>query len=87
MRPAFAVEFPEDAALDALVAAFERGDFARVREGAAALARESTDDAVRRAARELAARTEADPLARLLVALTTALLCFLTLYWVLGNAP
>jgi len=88
MPPAFAREFPPDPVLGALVEAFERGDYAHVRLGARTLAREAQDDAVRRAARELRARTEPDPLARLLFALTAVLLAFLTIYWVANaHAP
>lgn len=80
--PSFARDFPRDEALDALVAAFARGDYHAVREGAPKLAKETDDPAVKRAAEVLRARIEPDPTARLLFGLTAALLVFLTIWWV-----
>lgn len=86
--PAFAIGFPRDAALDALVAAFEAGDYARVREGAAKLIHETKRDEVRAAARELLRRLEPDPLAKALVALAGALLVILSAwYWTHPHHP
>jgi hypothetical protein len=66
----------------ALVAAFEAGDYARVRREAPTLARQTESDDVRRAARELAARIEPDPVARSMVAGAALLLAFLAgWYW------
>jgi hypothetical protein len=87
-RPSFASDFPSHAGLDALVDAFARGDYARVRKDAAKLATSDAPDEVRRAARTLAERTETDPLAIGLLALAGALLVLLTGYWIVhGKAP
>lgn len=80
--PAFARAFPREPALDALVAAFEAGDYARVRREAPALARQTDDDAVRAAARELRRRLDPDPLALYLLGAAALLLLFLAgWYW------
>jgi hypothetical protein len=84
-RPAFAARFPEDPELDRLVVAFARGDYRAVRAGAARLAQEQgpagASPEVRNAAHELVRRTEADPLAKALLALTFVLLVVLTAWW------
>jgi hypothetical protein len=86
-RPAFAREMPRDPDVDALLAAFDAGDFARVRREAARLEASAADEAVKGAARAIAARTKADPLAVALVAITAALLVFLSLWWVMHDGP
>jgi len=87
-RPTFARQFPRDPALDALVEAFERGDYARVRAEAPGLERASGDDAVKAAARTLVERTQPDPLAVRLLVVTGALLVVLTVWWIVhGKAP
>ena len=63
--------------LDALVDAFERGDYARVRAEAPKLERASTDEAVVAAARTLVERTRPDPLAVKMLLLTGLLLVVL----------
>ncbi len=80
-RPAFAREFPPHPELDALVAAFEAGDFRTVRSGASKLAASDAGDAVKSAARQLVDRTKPDPLATYLLVLTAVLLVALTAYW------
>ena len=90
--PKFAKDFPRDPELDALVAAFARGDYAAVREGAPKLASTTSDEAVRRAARTLRERIEPDPTSRALFLIAAALLIALTAWWVAhdgpeGNAP
>lgn len=86
--PRFARGFPRHPELDALVVAFTRGDYARVRSGAEALARaEGTDAEVAKAARTLRSHIEADPTAKLLFVATAALLAFLTVWWVLHDGP
>lgn len=77
-RPAFAKAFPRRPELDGLVRAFEEGNYARVRIEAPRLAETADDPAVIAAARELRRRLEPDPLAYLLLALTAALLAFLS---------
>lgn len=80
--PAFALGFPEDPALDALVAAFEQGDYARVRREAPALVKQTDRAEVRKAARELLKRLEPDPIAVYLLAGAAILLAFLAFwYW------
>lgn len=86
-RPAFARDFPREPRLDALVAAFEAGDFARVRSDAPALAADANDPAVKRAAELLRARIEPDPLARALLVITGALLIALSAWWIAHDAP
>lgn len=73
---------PADLELARLRAAFDRGDYREVRRGTEALAlANSQDEAVRKVARALRARTEADPFAKLALVLTAVLLVWLTLYW------
>ncbi|APR83581.1 Hypothetical protein A7982_08930 [Minicystis rosea] len=87
-RPAFARSFPDDPALAALVAAFEAGDYARVRREAPALAKRTDRDDVRAAARELRRRLDPDPLASYLLGIAALLLVFLAgWYWMHAHAP
>ncbi len=80
--PAFALGFPDDPTLTALVAAFDQGDYARVRREAPALVQQTESVAVRKAARELLKRIEPDPLAVYLLAGAALLLAFLAFwYW------
>jgi hypothetical protein len=79
-RPAFMLEFPRDPELEALMQAFELGDFARVRAEAEPLAQRTTDEAVRRAARELRRRIDPDPLLLLLLGLSIALFVFIAVW-------
>jgi hypothetical protein len=88
-RPAFAESFPRVPELDALVEAFARGDYRRVRAGARELAgRAGADEAVREAAQTLIDRTEPDPLAVGLMLLAAVLLIILSAWWIVhGKAP
>jgi hypothetical protein len=87
-RPSFASDFPRVPELDALVDAFERGDYARVRAEGPKIASSSEDAAVRAAAATLVDRTRPDRLAVGLVALTGVLLLALSAYWIIhGKAP
>jgi len=79
--PAFARSWPREPALDALVAAFEAGNYARVRDEAPALAQRTQDDAVRRAARELRRRLDPDPVAVYMLMAAAALLVFLASWY------
>ena len=81
-RPAFAADFPRDPALDALLAAFDAGNFARVREEAPRLVASASDPSIVRAARELLARTRPDPLARGVLVITGVLLVALSAWWI-----
>ncbi len=82
--PCFLDAFPDDPALEPIVAAFLRGDYAMVRRQAPLLARETTSDAVRDAALELTGRIRPDPLARYLLLLSAALLLLVTI-WAYGE--
>ncbi|MBX3219652.1 MAG: hypothetical protein KF795_03965 [Labilithrix sp.] len=85
--PRFAKDFPHHAELDALVAAFARGDYARVREGAPRLVASTEDEDVKRAATMLRARIEPDPASRALFLFAAALLVFLSAWWVAHDGP
>ena len=85
--PQFARSFPSHPELDALVAAYARGDYATVRERAPALAASADDDAVKRAARTLRERIEPDPTSKTIFLLAAALLVFLTAWWVAHDGP
>jgi hypothetical protein len=87
-RPSFAKDFPRTPALDQLVEAFARGDFARVRSEGPRLAESTDDAAVREAARALVDRTAPDRLAVGLLIVTGVLLATMTGYWIVhGKAP
>jgi hypothetical protein len=79
-RPIFVLGFPRDPELDRLVRAFELGNYAHVREHAPQLAERGATDEIRAAARELARRIEPDPLIKILLALSIALLVALA-FW------
>jgi hypothetical protein len=86
--PAFAQAWPEDDALMALVAAFEAGNYERVRREAPQLARRTESDEVRRAARELVRRLDPDPVAVYMLAVAGLLLLFLAgWYWTHPHHP
>jgi hypothetical protein len=86
--PLFSRDFPRTPALDAIVDAFARGDYARVRTEGARIAETTDDDKVRQAALALVARTNPDPLALWLLVLAGALLAVLSGYWIVhGKAP
>jgi hypothetical protein len=79
--PAFARKYPRDPELDALVAAFEAGDYGRVRREAPKLAKRTDRDDIRAAARELRRRLDPDPAAVFLLAIAAALLLVLFGYY------
>jgi hypothetical protein len=79
-RPRFLLGFPQHPDLQRLVAAFEAGNYALVREEAEALAERAETPAVRDAALELRRRIDPDPLAKYLLALTAALLLSLSYF-------
>jgi hypothetical protein len=88
-RPRFAEGFPEGVPeLDALVQAFADGDYRRVRTEAPKLAAKTEAEAVKRAAAELVAHTRPEPAIVWLIALTFALLVFLSAWWIAhAHAP
>ncbi len=81
-RPSFAAEFPRDPELDALVEAFARGDYRRVRSRAPQLQRSSDNEAIKKAARTLLERTRPDPLALALLGLAALLVLALAAWWI-----
>ncbi|MBK6461369.1 MAG: hypothetical protein IPF92_10200 [Myxococcales bacterium] len=85
--PAFARDFPADPALRALTAAFEAGDYRRVRDEGGALAARSPEGPVRDAALALVRRTSPDPLAKWLFLLAATLIVALFGYWVAHDGP
>lgn len=86
--PAFALAFPEDIELDALVIAFEAGRYAEVRKGADKLIHATESDDVRKAAREIMARLEPDPIGVYLLTAAAALLAILAgWYWLHPHQP
>jgi hypothetical protein len=81
--PRFAHDFPRMPELDALVEAFARGDYARVRADARNLA--SHDDAaVRDAAHTLVDRTKPDPLVLILLGIAATLFVVIAA-WSMGK--
>jgi len=85
--PDFFADLPDAEELDAAKEAFARGDYARVRAEAARLAG-AEDEAIRKAAALLVARTKPDPLSLWFFALTAALLLVLAGWWIAhGKAP
>jgi hypothetical protein len=79
--PPFALRYPHDETLDGLLSAFDRGDYATVREGAQKLIASTTKPAVREAAEDLLRRLEPDPLARYLLGVSTLLLVFFSIWY------
>jgi hypothetical protein len=86
-RPRFASDFPRAPELDALVDAFARGDYARVRTEGSKLAESAQNEDVRLAARTLVACTAPDPLAVWLLVLAGVLLAVLSAYWTVHGKP
>lgn len=80
-RPRFIATFPDDPALNALVQAFERGDFGYVRSNAGKVIESSTSSEVKAAAAELRRRIDPDPSVALLLGLAAAVFLFLV-FWV-----
>jgi hypothetical protein len=86
-RPHFLLELPHDPALEPLIEAFESGNYARVRAQAPEVAKHSADPEVRRAAEELLARIEPDPLVKLLLAVAIGLFLFVVVWVYVKQAP
>jgi len=84
-RPRFLLEFPNDPALQQLVAAFEAGNYQAVREGSTKLVASTEDPIVRAAARELARRIEPDPLMKYLLFVALGLFVFVVWYTYQGQ--
>lgn len=76
-RPAFLLNFPDDPELERLIAAYEAGNYAYVREHASELAERASDPGVRDAALELRQRIDPDPLVKYLLFAAMTLLAFL----------
>ena len=79
--PPFALRYPRDETLDALLVTFERGDYATVRAGAQKLIANSTKPSVRQAAEDLLRRLDPDPLALYLLGVSTLLLVFFSIWY------
>lgn len=77
----FARSYPSDPELTRLLAFFIQGNYAAVRAGAEKLARESRDEAVAAAARDLRRRLDPEPTAIFLWAIGVALCLFLFGYY------
>jgi len=84
-RPHFLLAFPDDPALQALVRAFEAGNYDAVRRGAPKLAESTEDPIVRAAARELGRRIEPDPLMKYLLFVALGLFVFVVWYTYQGQ--
>jgi hypothetical protein len=80
-RPPFARDYPSNVELDRLLAAFEAGDYASVREGAPKLAASTKDEQVRRAALDLRGRIDPDLVSGALLLVALALAIFLGLHF------
>lgn len=80
-RPLFARNFPTDPALAALLGAFERGDYAHVRREAPLLAKSTSDEEVRAAARELRRRIDPDFVSVFLLGVAVVLLVALAAHY------
>lgn len=80
-RPQFARGFPDDETLDALVTAFQLGDYERIRREAPRLADRTTDPEVKRAALELGRRIKPDPVSLVLVLVAMLLLSVLSYHY------
>ena len=85
--PSFARDFPRDDALDALVRAFARGDYALVRAEAPKLAQAAQDERVALAARILRQRVEADPIGKGILGLSLLVLVVLSAWWIAHDEP
>ena len=67
---------------------FDQGNYAAVREQGLKLAKETEDEAVKRAAKELMSRVDPDPMAKLLVLGAAVLLAILSgWYWTHPHVP
>jgi hypothetical protein len=86
-RPPFAADFPRSPELDALLDAFVRGDYRRVRAEGPRLERSGPDESTKRAASILVERTQPDPLAVALLALAALLLIALGGWWIAHGTP
>ena len=84
LRPAFLLDYPDDPALNALIEAFESGNYAYVRAEAHRVAQAAQDPEVRDAALELRQRIEPDPLAKYLLGAALVLLVVVIL-WTYGG--
>ena len=83
-RPPFLLGLPRDPELEELIAAFESGKYALVRERAPQLAKRTKSRKVRRAALELRRRLDPDPLLKFVFVAAAALLLYLVL-WAYGH--
>lgn len=80
-RLSFARSFPPSAELDALLDAFDRGNYARVRELAPPLVARADAPEIARAARDVARRVEPDRTVLALLGISIALLAVLAIWF------
>lgn len=86
-RLSFTRGFPRAPELDALVEAFERGDYAHVRKEAPKLVAASTDKEIRRSAMTLIGRTKPDAVAVGLLVLAAIFVGVLSWWWIAHGHP
>jgi len=79
-RPKFLLHFPVDAELELLMAAFEAGNYFKVREEAPRLMAKTTRPEVKAAAAELLRRIEPDPLLKFFLGVAVALFVAVVAY-------
>jgi hypothetical protein len=80
-RPVFVNQYPKgDLRLDALVAAFERGDFRSVNTGAKLLLSDSPAPELRAATEDLVRRTHTHPLIHVFLGVSIALFLFCAIW-------
>ena len=86
-KPLFAQGWPANADLDALLAAFERGNYAYVRAEAPKVAERASDPAVKAAALDLRRRIDPAPLAGILIFVAVGLLVVLAGHYLGKHNP
>jgi hypothetical protein len=79
--PPFALNYPQDETLDALLVTFEKGNYAAVREGVQKLLQSDAKKPVKQAAEDLLRRLEPDPLAHYMLGISVLLLVFFSIWY------
>jgi hypothetical protein len=86
-RPRFANDYPDDAALLALVDAFEAGNYKDVRSGTARILAAEHPEALKAAARDLRSRTEPGRMQIALLVIAAVLVIVLSGYEIMRHGP